>query len=580
MRDSVPGPGREPQRRGPQSHLESFGGLGLAALFSAAPDGILIIDDEGIVVSANEAVRDVFGYDPDDLVGASVTLLMPEPDSHAHDSYLRSYLDTRKPRIVGIGRKVLGRHRDGTAFPLYLSVGEFPHEGHSHFVGICHDATAEQEHIEQIRDLATYDDLTRVLNRRSVVVELTTLLERAEHGDDGVAVLFIDLDDFKQINDRFGHQVGDRVLQIMAARLQAQLRDGDRLARVGDDEFVAVIRTDEDETIPYAVAGRLVATSREPVEVEGTVMRLSASVGISIAPHDGQTADDLINSAGMAMYQAKRARRAAPERFASQLRREAKRSFDLYARLHEALERDEFRLHYQPQVDLISGRICGIEALLRWYDPRCGMRHPDDFLGAARASGILPPLEELVLRTACRHNARLIREGIANLPVAVNITSATFSSMDLVSLISHALDASGLPADRLAIELVEDALIGSDNVARSNAQGLRDIGVALVIDDFGTGHSSLGRLRDHPFAGMKIDRSFVDGLPDVKRDRALTTGILQIAEGLNIQVIAEGVETEAQRDFLVKAGCETAQGWLYAKAMPVDELIDWIAARN
>ncbi len=166
-----------------------------------------------------------------------------------HDSYIQSYLDTRKPRIVGIGRKVLGRHRDGTAFPLYLSIGEFPHEGRSHFVGICHDATTEQEQIEQIRDLATYDELTRVLNRRSVVVELTTLLERAEHEDEGVAVLFIDLDNFKQINDRFGHQVGDRVLQVMATRLKAQLRDGDRLARVGGDEFVAVIQTDEDETI-------------------------------------------------------------------------------------------------------------------------------------------------------------------------------------------------------------------------------------------------------------------------------------------------------------------------------------------
>ena len=558
--------------------LESFGSDGLSAVFDATPDSILIVDEHGGIEAINAAAEQSFGYAAGELVGQSVTVLMLPHDQAHHDGYMRAYGATGHPTVIGLGREVYGRRRDGSQFPLHLSIGEFDHLGRRYFVGVGHDVTEQRERQQEVSRLATYDDLTGALNRATAVTSLHERLSRAAAQDDAVAVLFIDLNHFKQINDRFGHAVGDEVLRVMAHRFAAQIRGYDLLARVGGDEFLAVVQTDGNPDVAQRIAERLSSAAQAPVAIERQLLSLSANIGISLFPTDGTDADELIGNADIAMYEAKRAGETEPRRFSADLRDERVRQFDLRRRVTEALDRHELVLHYDPQVDMETGEVVGLKALVRWQDPTYGVRHGADFLPAMEAAGLYPRFTRYVLDLACRENAALIASGDLDVPVAVGVFPSCFTSRGFVPHVEEALAAHGLAADRLEIELTETGPTAALATAQAHAQALYGLGVGIAMDDFGTGFSSIARLREHRFSTLKIDRTFITSVPGTDQDTALITGMLAIARGLQMRTIAEGVETEEQRDYLLAAGCRIAQGPLYAPSMPMTELRGWLRA--
>ena len=547
----------------------------LIAAFDASPDCVLIIDEQGVIQAANPAAETGFGYAVGELVGEKVNVLMPAHDRDHHDEYLHAYATTGRASVVGIARDFYGQRRDGSIFPLHLSVGEFEHEGRPHYIGIGHDVSEQRERQREVRRLATYDDLTGALNRATAVARLRARLANAGE-DDAIAVLFIDLNNFKQVNDRFGHAFGDEVLRVMAERFGAHIRGHDLLARVGGDEFLAVVETRGDQAIAQRVAERLSEAAQEPIALGRQLVALSANIGISHFPGDGVDADELVDNADIAMYEAKRAGEDAPRRFTGDLRAERARSFDLRDRLVAAFDRHELVLHYQPQVDLESGRVVGLEALVRWHHPERGLLEPDAFLPTLEAAGLLPRLTPYVLDQACRDNALLIAAGELDVPVAVNVSPGCLASRHVLPQIEEALADHALPADRLGIELAETGSTASHALGRRHAEALHDLGVTIAMDDFGTGQSSIAGLREHGFSALKIDRTFVGELPGTDLDSSLVTGMLGIGRGLGIPVVAEGVETEEQRDFLLAHGCRVGQGWLYAEAMPLEELRAWL----
>jgi len=559
--------------------LEAFGGDGLSALFAATPDSILIVDEAGMIRAANTSAERSFSYPSGHLLNLPVSVLMTPDDRVRHVDYLRASTEARRARILGIAREVEGLRRDGSCFPMHVNVGEFLHDGDRFFVAICHDITEEREHQREVRRLATYDDLTGALNRTTAVSMLHSLLAQVDlEQTDALAVIFIDLSNFKQINDRFGHAVGDEVLRVIAQRFAAQIRGADLLARVGGDEFLAVVQTQGDAGVAQRVAERLSAVAQEPISIERNLLVVSANIGISLFPADGADADALIVAADIAMYEAKRARETAPRRFSAGLRDERVREFDLRGRMATAIDRHELVLHYQPQIDMRTGRVVGLEALVRWQDPEHGLRTPDQFLPIIATAGLHAKLTPYVLDLACRENAQLIASGILDVPVAVNVTSACFASRHFVPQVEEALESHGLAADRLEIELAETAPTGALSFAPDHARVLQSLGVMVAMDDFGTGYSSIARLREHQFGTLKIDRAFISGAAGTSTDTALITGMLAIARGLSMRTIAEGVETEGQRDVLLAAGCRLGQGWLYAPAMPMAELRAWLQA--
>ena len=550
--------------------------MDLIAAFDASPDCVLIIDDRGVIRAVNRAAATSFGYATDELLGQKVDVLMPPHDRDHHDEYLRAYATTGRPAVIGIGRDVYGRRRDGSTFPLRLSIGEFRHEGRPHYIGIGQDVTEQRERQREVRRLATYDDLTGALNRATAVSRLRARLADATE-QDAIAVLFIDLNNFKQVNDRFGHAVGDEVLRVMAERFGTHIRGHDLLARVGGDEFLAVVETHGSPALAQRVAERLSQAAQEPVALGRQLITLGANIGISHFPGDGIDADALVGNTDIAMYEAKRAGEEAPRRFTGDLRDERAREFDLRDRLTEAFDRHELVLHYQPQVELATGRVVGLEALVRWQDPVHGLLQPGAFLTTLEAAGLLPRLAPYVLDQACRDNALLIAAGELDVPVAVNVTSGCFASRHFLSQVEQALADHGLAADRLGIELAETGPTASLALAQSHAEALHRLGATIAMDDFGTGFSSIARLREHHFSTLKIDRTFIGRLPGTDLDAALVAGMLGIGRGLGMSMVAEGVETEAQRDFLLAQGCRLGQGWLYGRAMPLADLRTWLS---
>ena len=549
------------------------------AIFDAAVDAIMVINARGILQAANRATEQTFGFSADELLGKNISMLMPAPHAEAHDGYLDNYCAGGERKVIGIGREVMGRRNDGVCFPLHLSVGEFQRDGQRLFVGICHDISERRKFTERIAFLAAYDGLTGCANRHEFIQGLAMAMEACEVSGRQLAVLFIDLDGFKQINDNHGHRVGDRLLKLAAERFQKSLRDGDMLGRVGGDEFVASIMLESGAETAERVAARLIEALKEPFVIDTRVLSVSASIGISLYPDHGQSADEVMNEADIAMYQAKVEGGACIRLFDQALRERSERVYRLLSRLRKAISLDQFELHYQLQFDMQTLQPCGMEALLRWRDGSNGLVAPDQFIPVAQEYGLMPSIGRWVIRRACRDNAALIEAGLMDVAVAVNICAPLFSEAGFVALVRQTLRDSGLPAERLELEITEDVAMNASAQVLQTSVELHEAGVRLAMDDFGVGFSSLGRLKQLRFDKLKIDRSFVSGLPDNPSDQAIVQAILGIAQGLGMRTVAEGVETEEQLALLQAGGCSQGQGFWFARPMPLEELTEWLRAR-
>ena len=538
------------------------------AIVQTAQEGLVVISSEtGRAVFANEKLTEILGRSLDEIYSMTILQLLDEKD--------RSFLIDRLARRALIGTETYELsylHPDGQLRVLRITSSPLDDgNGTVASLAMVSDVTAERAAEEQLRRQALYDELTGIANKSLLRDRLEHSLARAERsGSSPVAVLFADLDQFKLVNDSFGHAAGDKLLRQVAQRLQDVVRNGDTVARFGGDEFV-VIAEDTDEQAARDMAERLLAVFAEPFVVDCRRAYVTASIGVVSSPTG--TVDDLLRFADAAMYDAKRRGRSRVQVFDPAVVEDATASLQLSSDLREAIENDDLELHYQPIVGLRTGRISGVEALVRWTHPTRGNVPPTEFVPVAEAMGLAPRLDEWVLRRACRDIPALRAAIGAEIRVSVNISARHLSDTDLKQRVLSALGAAGVGGGTLMLEITETALMGDPDHARTMIEELKAHGVRIAIDDFGTGYSSLSYLSRLPVDTLKIDRTFIEHLTQQQDAMAIAASVVDLARGLRINTVAEGVETEEQARLLHRLGCPEAQGWLWSRALPLAELV-------
>ena len=475
--------------------------------------------------------------------------------------------------------------RDGAVRHVHQQVEVIEQDEHGRalrLVGAVHDITRRKDAEEQVRRLAYFDTLTGLPNRLLFTEQLMKALAQAERHGQQLAVLFIDLDDFKRVNDTLGHGAGDDLLKQIGTRLAGSVRgldavtrtafdhEGNTIARLGGDEFIVLLNNVNDAVDAGAVARRLVAALAEPVTVQGAELYVSCSVGVATYPGDGADIETLLMNADTAMYRAKEAGRGGVQFYDRSMNARARERLQMETLLRHAIEREEFVLHYQPRIDLGSGRIVGAEALIRWQHPQRGLLMPRDFIPLSEEARLVIPIAEWVIGRVCRQVAAWQASGLDVVPVAVNLAAPHLREPSLPELVQRTLREHALSSSLLEIEVTESILMNDPEQSLANARRLAALGVSLSIDDFGTGYSSLSYLKRMPIAAVKIDQSFVRDIATDPDDAAIITAIIAMAHSLNLRVVAEGVETEAQRRFLQEQGCDEFQGYLVSVPVCAD----------
>ncbi len=456
----------------------------------------------------------------------------------------------------------------------------FEHGVFKGYRGTGSDITERKQAEERIEFLAYHDPLTGLPNRVLLEDRLEQGIAQAERSHSGLALVFVDLDNFKQINDSLGHAAGDALLREVAARLKRCVRDTDTLSRQGGDEFVLILRELHGAESCLPALAKIMETLQEPFRYEGNELTTSASIGVALYPEDGTDFEVLRKKADMAMYRAKEAGRNAYRFFDEAMNDEAVEHLLIRSGLRRALERGEFVLHYQPQVEIGSGRVVGVEALLRWRHPEFGLVPPARFIPVAEDSGLIVPIGEWVLHEACRQAAQWLREGLPPLLMAVNLSAAQFRRGSVEDTVHQALGRAGLDASALELELTETTLIQNLDPVLASIRHLKQLGVKLSIDDFGTGYSSLSYLKRFDIDKLKIDQSFIRDLAVDADDAAIVRAIIQMAHSLGLRAIAEGVETPDLLQRLHAFGCDEAQGYHFAPPMPAEELGRYLGSRK
>jgi diguanylate cyclase (GGDEF)-like protein/PAS domain S-box-containing protein len=519
-----------------------------------------------IIEYANPAFKRITGYDPDEVIGHDCRFLQRDDRDQEGLVAIREGLAANREVSV-----VLRNYRkDGALFWNQLLIAPVPDtDGKiTHHIGVINDVTELMRYQEQLEYQANYDSLTRLPNR----ILLRERLQQAIARDARLAVVFIDLDGFKNVNDSLGHSVGDRLLAVVAERLARSTRACDTMARHGGDEFVAIVSDLADEAALITWMERVRAAISEPVMLDGTELYVGCSMGASLFPQDGEDVETLLKKADLAMYRAKDMGRNTFQFYQPEMNTSVGARLNLERRLRRALRDGEFLLHYQPQVDIETGRIVGMEALVRWHDPEVGLVPPSAFIPVAEESGLIGPLSEWVLREACRQNKAWQDEGLPRARVSVNLSARQFQQRDIARLVMSILEETGLEPRYLELELTESTIMRNAEEAVVMLNELHALGIGLAIDDFGTGYSSLSYLKRFPVDRLKIDRSFVSDIGASNDDETITSAIIALAHSLDLQVIAEGVETAAQRDFLKARACHEMQGYFFARPLPRDAI--------
>ncbi len=663
------------------------------AIMDNVADGIITIDEKGLVESYNAAAERLFQYPANEVIGRNVKMLMPEPYRSQHDFYLERYHNSGEQRCIGLGfREVEGLRKDGSYFPMDLSISEI-HLGKGHYyIGIVRDITqrkdAEMEMaklsqaIEQSADsvmitdrngiieyvnsgfetitgfkrqdiigktpnivksgemektfylqlweslkqgnifrdvfvnkrkddtiyyeektitpmrnaqgnithyissgkditdrmrtherlqyLAHHDILTGLANRLLFTDRLAQAIKNANRSGGRLVLIYLDIDRFKNINDTLGHAAGDTLLRIIAKRLQRVIRENDTPARLSGDEFAVLLSGIIDINVIPGIVNKLLFEISRPIELDDNELFITASIGVAVYPDDTQEPYTLLKHADTAMYHTKQSGRNGYQFYTSNMNVMAKEQLVLENQLHRALERNEFEVHFQPQYDIQSGHICGIEALLRWRHPIHGMLPPINFIRLLEDTGLIIPIGDWVLNTACTRYSRWLEQGFDIPKLAVNVSPRQFSNEHFVNSVNQTLRDTGIPAHKLELEITESTLIEEKHTNFNAVQELHQAGIRIALDDFGTGYSSLSYLRQFPIRTLKIDKSFVKQVPENYDDCVLARTIIAMGQNLNLHVIAEGVETREQLNFLKQLGCTSAQGFLYSPAIPHD----------
>jgi len=537
-------------------------------------DGLYVLNEQGRIERVNPAFTELLGYRPEEIAGKTGhEFFHVDRDGAPHQTREDCPICSAMRRGEGYVGEELFRRKDGTLMNVEVSCQPIRSDNEANgIVAAFRDITKRKESDERIRYLAEYDTLTNLPNRTLFLDRLRQTIVAAQREREIFAILFLDIDLFKSINDSLGHPVGDRLLQEMARRLVECVRASDTVSRQGGDEFIIILRQIREAADPAQIARKILAAMSESFFIDSQEMRVSASIGIALYPADGEDEAALIKNADAAMYHAKKLGRSNYQFYTADLNVRARKRLEMENSLRLALDRREFLLHYQPQVELESGRIIGAEALLRWQHPEEGLVPPGEFIPLAEECGLIVPIGEWVLGEACRQNKAWQDEGMAKLPVAVNLSPIQFRRQDLEEVIRRALTESGLEPEYLEIEITESLLMSAENQTIALLYQLKNLGLSIAIDDFGTGYSSLSYLKLFPIDKLKVDRSFVRDVSSDPDDAAIISAIIAMAHRLRLEVLAEGVETIDQRNFLIHEGCNEAQGFHYSRPLPAEQM--------
>lgn len=541
-----------------------------SAALAAAANSIFITDKDGRILWANAAFCRMSGYSPDEFIQQTPRLVK---SGLQDDAYYQQMWGTILAGQSWSG-EVVERRKNGELYTVHQTITPLTdeHGEITHFIAVHEDITARKNAEARIEQMAYQDALTGLSNRVELQSRLELAVKYAERHATSLALHFIDLDRFKVVNDTLGHAVGDELLKSVAERLVGCLRGSDTAARLGGDEF-AVLQSDVTNLDCAAALARKVLSALEtPFQLSGRDVHITASIGISMFPLDSSTPAEVLKNADMAMYVAKKEGRNNFQFFTAALNAQIRDRLALEVDLHSALERNEFVLHYQPQFNLRTGRLTGLEALIRWRHPTRGLIPPGLFVGVAEECGLIQALSRWVLAEACAQNAAWQAAGLPCCRMAVNISSANFRHGNLCQMIADVLEDTQLSPEYLELEVTETLLLQDEHVARA-VPTLKKMGISLAIDDFGTGYSSLNYLRRMPVGKLKIDRSFVSGLPSSQDDAIIARAIINLGHALGHTVIAEGVETMDQLEYLRGQGCDEGQGYLLGRPMPSEEFV-------
>jgi diguanylate cyclase (GGDEF)-like protein/PAS domain S-box-containing protein len=543
-------------------------------VFQGSGEGIVITDREQRILSVNRAFCEVTGYSAEEMLGQRPSRLQ----SGRHDA------DYYRHMWQSIGRhgywqgEIWNRRKNGEVYPEWLGISAVRDaQGKlTHYVGIFTDVTERKATQAQIEFLAHHDPLTNLPNRLLFRDRVERAIAHAERANTRLALMFLDLDNFKTINDSLGHSIGDALLKAAAARMQNLMRETDSIGRQGGDEFAILITDVDDDDAVTAVAHKVLQELAPPFVIDGQELSVSASMGIAVFPGDGRDFETLLKRADTAMYHAKEEGRNTCRFFAEQMNVDANEHLRIRNCLRRGLERNEFVLHYQPQIDLNRNRVVGVEALIRWNHPELGMLPPGRFISIAEESGLIVPIGAWVLREACRQASAWRNAGLPEIVVAVNLSAVQLRRNDLDEIVLGALTAAGLAPSCLELELTESILIQDTDNMLETVRRLKVLGVKLSIDDFGTGYSSLAYLKRFAVDKLKIDQSFIRDLATDTDGAAIVRAIIQMARSLNLRTIAEGVEDERLVKYLRLHNCDEAQGYHFARPMPADEMAKYL----
>ncbi|MCU7848332.1 MAG: EAL domain-containing protein [Candidatus Thiodiazotropha sp. (ex Lucinoma kastoroae)] len=531
-------------------------------------EGVLITDSNGVINSVNPAFTEITGYSEQEIITQHPRILIS--DRHPPEFFEELWDNVRN---TGSWRgEVWNQRKNGEVYPVWMTISCVRDEQGSvmHYVAVFSDITSIKQTQSQLEHLAHHDSLTNLPNRLLFEDRLEHAIAQAKRQKRQLAVLFLDLDRFKNINDSLGHAMGDELLKEVAARLQKILRDDDTAARLGGDEFTVLVENIEDPSQAAVVAAKIQEKFKAPFKIAGRELHVTTSIGISIYPEDGKDVADLTKNADAAMYQAKEQGRNNYRYYTSELTRTAFERLLLETELRSALHQNQLLLYYQPQISLNNGKMTGAEAVLRWHHPRLGIIPPARFIPLAEESGLIHEIGNWVLQEACAQTRYLNKQGLFQGRMAINLSVRQIMQTDLILRFEQIIADSGCPPTMLQLEVTEGIFMGQMQHSVPVLDVFKKLGVSIAIDDFGTGYSSLSYLKQLPIDKLKIDRSFIRDMPHDSDAVAITQAIVSLGKNLGLRITAEGIETMAQQSLLQKMGCQEGQGYLYSPPVPTE----------
>ncbi|MYM81015.1 EAL domain-containing protein [Duganella sp. FT50W] len=540
------------------------------AAFGQAAVGLAQLSAEGRWLRVNRKLQDIVGYSEEELRAMHLSDLTAPEDGHTDAPLLRALADGE---LETSSRERRYLRKDGKQVWVKTTFTNMQPDGSAAaLVAVIEDISQRKRFEEELMHLARHDALTGLANRTLLLDRVSQAIAQARRSGNQVAMLFLDLDRFKTINDSLGHDAGDSVVVEVGRRLKQAVRDADTVARFGGDEFVVLLPELPHEHIAAALAQKILTALFQPMLIQGHELAPACSVGISLFPRDGTDGKTLLRNADAALYQAKALGRGNYQFYSEEMNARTLDRLTLESGLRHAVERGELQLKYQPQIELASGHIVGAEALLRWYPAGQDLVMPDAFITIAEETGLIVPIGEWVLRTACAQQVAWRRAGLPALRMAVNLSARQFRQPGLDAMVARVLADTGCHADALELEITESVLMDRADAAAVTLQRLSDMGVQLAIDDFGTGYSSLSYLKRFPINALKIDRSFVSDISSDADDGAIAGAVIALAHSMGLTVVAEGVETRQQHDFLRQLNCDLAQGFYFSQPLPAAAL--------